>query len=58
VYQPVVITEFLSFPEEVGDFVIEGKLHKSHGLVWLNVPFDQERALHDIGNWEPPSDSF
>jgi hypothetical protein len=37
-YQPVVITEFVSFPKEVGDFVIEGKIHKSKALVWLNVP--------------------
>ncbi|KAI1078790.1 hypothetical protein F5B20DRAFT_571342 [Whalleya microplaca] len=55
-YQPVIVTDYLSFPssDSIGDFVIEGKIHNGHPLVWMNVPGDQERFLHDIGNWKPP----
>lgn len=54
-YQPVIVTDFLSCPEAVGDFVIEGKIHNSYPLVWLNLPAEQSYFLHDVGNWTPPS---
>ncbi|KAH9988833.1 hypothetical protein F4779DRAFT_632233 [Xylariaceae sp. FL0662B] len=56
-YQPVIVTDYLSFPssDSIGDFVIEGKIHNGHPLVWVNIPEDQERFLYDVGNWKPPS---
>ncbi len=54
-YQPVIITDFLSCPTDAGDFVIEGKINNGYPLVWLNLPADQDRFLHDVGNWKPPS---
>lgn len=54
-YQPVIVTDFLSCPEAAGDFVIEGKIHNSYPLVWLNLPPEQSHYLHDVGNWTPPS---
>jgi hypothetical protein len=53
-YQPVVITESLSFPKDLGDFVVEGKIHKSQELVWLNIPQEQKHHLRYVGNFEQP----
>ncbi|KAE8393529.1 hypothetical protein BDV23DRAFT_149350 [Aspergillus alliaceus] len=57
VHQLTVITEYLQFPDGLGDFVVEGKTYGNQELAWLNVPPWQEKFLDGIGNWEPPSPS-
>ncbi|KAG2413659.1 hypothetical protein HFD88_002848 [Aspergillus terreus] len=55
VHQLTVITEYLQFPADLGDFVVEGKTYSNQELAWLNVPPWQEKFLDGIGNWKPPS---
>ncbi|KAK2740560.1 hypothetical protein FQN57_006064 [Myotisia sp. PD_48] len=54
-YQEILLTEYISFPSKLGDFVVEGKTYQAKPLVWLNVRDDQEHYLRDIGNWKPSS---
>jgi hypothetical protein len=53
-YRPLVITEPLAFPKELSPFVVEGEIHNSNELVWLNLPEEQEDLLFNVGNWKPP----
>ncbi|PVI07199.1 hypothetical protein DM02DRAFT_609178 [Periconia macrospinosa] len=57
-YQPVVIVEALKIPEEIGDFVIEGRVNSNKPFVWMNLPDDQKKYTLDIGDWEPPTPSW
>lgn len=54
-YQPVLIFEALKIPEEIGDFVMEGRINNNREFVWLNLPEDQRHYLQDIGRFQPPS---
>ncbi|KAL4747562.1 hypothetical protein BDW72DRAFT_196638 [Aspergillus terricola var. indicus] len=54
VHQLTVITEYLEFPEGLGDFVVEGRTYGNQKRAWLNVPHRQEQFLDGIGNWKPP----
>ncbi|KAI5461814.1 hypothetical protein BGZ63DRAFT_386696 [Mariannaea sp. PMI_226] len=54
-YQPVLVAEALKIPEEIGDFVIEGRINSNKPFVWLNLPEEQRRYVMDIGHWVPPS---
>ncbi|KAI5459213.1 hypothetical protein BGZ63DRAFT_456016 [Mariannaea sp. PMI_226] len=56
-YSPILIPEALKIPDEIGDFVMEGRINDSTPYVWLNFPNDQTQYLQDIGNWTPPSQS-
>ena len=53
-YQELLITEPLRIPEEIGDFVMEGRVHGGKEFVWLNLPDDQQRYVQDIGLWHSP----
>lgn len=53
-YQPIVIVEQLKIPEEIGDFVMEGRIHNNKNLVWFNLPPEQRHYVSDIGDWTPP----
>jgi hypothetical protein len=57
-YRPLVITEPLAFPKELSPFVVEGEIHNSNELVWLNIPEEQEDLLFNVGNWKPPPPSI
>ncbi|KAK3362497.1 hypothetical protein B0T25DRAFT_524467 [Lasiosphaeria hispida] len=55
-YQPILIAEALRIPDEIGDFVIEGRINSNREFVWLNLPPDQRRRYATgIGQWEPPA---
>ncbi len=53
-YQRLLITEALEIPDNIGDFAMEGRIHNSRELVWLNLPKEQRRYVVDIGQWVPP----
>ncbi|KAF2966418.1 hypothetical protein GQX73_g7125 [Xylaria multiplex] len=53
-YQPLLILEALKIPEEIGDFVMEGRIHNNKEFVWLNLPQNQWHYIQDIGHFEPP----
>jgi len=53
-YQPIVIVEALKIPEEMGEFVVEGRVNSNKAFVWLNLPADQKKYVVDIGQWIPP----
>ncbi|KAI5922921.1 hypothetical protein F4810DRAFT_228209 [Camillea tinctor] len=57
-YQPILIVEALKIPEEIGDFVMEGRINSNKEFVWLNLPEDQRHYVVDIGHWVPPSMGF
>ncbi|KAH6607026.1 hypothetical protein Trco_003339 [Trichoderma cornu-damae] len=54
-YQPILIAEALKIPEEVGDFVMEGRINSNREFVWLNLPDDQRHYVLNIGQWIPPN---
>lgn len=54
-YQPVLIAEALKVPDEIGDFIMEGRINSNKAFVWLNLPEDQRSYVMDIGHWAPPS---
>ncbi|KAL2015771.1 hypothetical protein VTK56DRAFT_4862 [Thermocarpiscus australiensis] len=54
-YQPILIAEALKIPDEIGDFLIEGRTNSNKPFVWLNLPPEQRRFVVDIGHWEPPT---
>jgi hypothetical protein len=54
-YQPIIIVEALKIPEELGDFVIEGRVNSNKPFVWMNLPEEQKKFLLDIGQWVPPT---
>lgn len=53
-HQLIVIDEPLAIPEEIGDFLIEGQVHDSKELVWLNLPETQRQYVVGVGHWVPP----
>lgn len=53
-YQPILIAEALRIPEEIGDFVMEGRVNSNKEFVWLNLPQEQRHYVTDIGHWVPP----
>ncbi|KAH6843394.1 hypothetical protein B0I37DRAFT_217218 [Chaetomium sp. MPI-CAGE-AT-0009] len=54
-YQPILILEALKIPEEIGDFVMEGRINSNTHFVWLNLPEDQRHYVQDIGHFAPPN---
>ncbi|KAK5659875.1 hypothetical protein OQA88_13338 [Cercophora sp. LCS_1] len=53
-YQPVLVAEALKIPEEIGDFVMEGRRNSDRELVWLHLPEEQmRRYTQGIGRWAP-----
>ncbi|KAJ4300813.1 hypothetical protein N0V90_002901 [Kalmusia sp. IMI 367209] len=54
-YQPIVIVEALQIPEEIGDFLMEGRVNSNKAFVWMNLPEEQRRYVLDIGHWVPPT---
>ncbi|KAK0730228.1 hypothetical protein B0H67DRAFT_561123 [Lasiosphaeris hirsuta] len=55
-YQPILIVEALRIPDEIGDFVIEGRINSNREFVWLNLQPDQRRRYATgIGQWDPPA---
>ncbi|PKS11123.1 hypothetical protein jhhlp_002884 [Lomentospora prolificans] len=57
-YQPILILEALKIPEEIGDFVMEGRINSNREFVWLNLPEDQRHYVQDIGHFVPPTQGF
>ncbi|KAJ2985850.1 hypothetical protein NUW58_g5314 [Xylaria curta] len=57
-YQPILVVEALRIPEEIGDFVIEGRIHSNREFVWLNLPKDQRHYVQDIGHFETPNQGW
>ncbi|KAI1505085.1 hypothetical protein F5X99DRAFT_369478 [Biscogniauxia marginata] len=57
-YQPILIVEALKIPEEIGDFVMEGRINSNKEFVWLNLPEEQRHYVVDIGHWVPPAMGF
>jgi hypothetical protein len=57
-YQPILIAEALRIPEEIGDFVMEGRINSNKEFVWLNLPQEQRHYVVDIGHWVPPEQGF
>jgi hypothetical protein len=57
-YQPVLIAEALRIPEEIGDFVMEGRINSNREFVWLNLPDDQRHYVLNIGQWIPPNQGW
>ncbi|KAF7553372.1 hypothetical protein G7Z17_g3658 [Cylindrodendrum hubeiense] len=54
-YQPILILEALKIPEEIGDFVMEGRINSNTEFVWLNLPEEQRHYVLGIGHWTPPT---
>lgn len=52
-YRPLLIPEFVKFPEDLSYFVVEGDMHDSKHLVSLNIPEEQNHFLFRIENWKP-----
>jgi hypothetical protein len=57
-YSPILIAELLRIPEEIGDFVIEGRINNLKEFVWLNLPEEQRHYVSGIGQWVPPPPSW
>ncbi|TFA97850.1 hypothetical protein CCMA1212_010376 [Trichoderma ghanense] len=57
-YQPILIAEALKIPEEIGDFVMEGRINSNREFVWLNLPDDQRHYTLNIGQWVPPNQGW
>jgi hypothetical protein len=53
-YQTILIPEPIRIPEEIGDFVIEGRINSNRPFVWLNLPDEQQHYTFDVGMWSPP----
>jgi hypothetical protein len=53
-YQTILIPERIKIPEEIGDFVIEGRINSNRPFVWLNLPDEQQHYTFDVGMWSPP----
>ncbi|KAL2888699.1 hypothetical protein HOO65_030200 [Ceratocystis lukuohia] len=57
-YQPILVAEPLRIPDEIGDFVMEGRIHNNKNFVWFNLPDEQRHYCDGIGMWQPPSPGF
>jgi hypothetical protein len=57
-YRPLLLDEFVIFPETLGRFVVEGAIHNSKKLVWMQIPKEQSHHLSRIENWAPPTPSL
>ncbi|KAE8353512.1 hypothetical protein BDV28DRAFT_148012 [Aspergillus coremiiformis] len=53
-YEPIVIPTPLLIPEKVRPFRIEGDIHRGTSLVWMNLPGVDEKAILNIGVFQPP----
>ncbi|KAF5018739.1 hypothetical protein F66182_9274 [Fusarium sp. NRRL 66182] len=53
-YQTILLPERMQIPEEIGDFVIEGRINSNRPFVWLNLPEEQKCYTFDVGLWSPP----
>ncbi|KAM5344014.1 hypothetical protein ACJ41O_012551 [Fusarium nematophilum] len=53
-YQSILIPERIQIPEEIGDFVIEGRINSNRPFVWLNLAEEQKHYTSDVGIWVPP----
>jgi hypothetical protein len=53
-YQNILINEPLKIPEEIGDFIMEGRIHNNKAFVTLNLPESQKIYIVDIGQWVSP----
>jgi hypothetical protein len=53
-YQTILIPEPILIPEEIGDFVIEGRINSNRPFVWLNLPENQQHYTFDVGMWSQP----
>ncbi|KAH8653778.1 hypothetical protein BX600DRAFT_527035 [Xylariales sp. PMI_506] len=46
---------FKFLPEDIGDFVMKGRINSNKEFVWFNLPSEQmRRYVVDIGHWIPP----
>lgn len=54
-YEPIIIVEALKIPEEIGDFLMEGRVNSNKPFVWMNLPESQKKYVVDIGQWVPPA---
>ncbi|RTE83014.1 hypothetical protein BHE90_002411 [Fusarium euwallaceae] len=52
-YQTILIFEALRIPEEIGDFIMEGRINSNREFVWLNLPEEQRHYVTGIGNLVP-----
>ncbi|KPM37501.1 hypothetical protein AK830_g9043 [Neonectria ditissima] len=57
-YQPILILEALKIPEEIGDFIMEGRINSNTEFVWLNLPEEQRHYVVGIGQWIPPTQGW
>ncbi|KAK7419593.1 hypothetical protein QQX98_003184 [Neonectria punicea] len=57
-YQPILILEALKIPEEIGDFVIEGRINSNTEFVWMNLPEEQRHYVVGVGQWVPPTQGW
>lgn len=57
-YQSIVIPEALTIPEEIGEFIIEGRISGGTPMIWLNLRKRQRHYVLDIGEWVPPTPSW
>ncbi|KAH7127772.1 hypothetical protein B0J13DRAFT_564501 [Dactylonectria estremocensis] len=57
-YQPILILEALKIPEEIGDFIIEGRVNSNAEMVWLNLPEEQRHYVVGVGQWIPPTQGW
>ncbi|KAF4445748.1 hypothetical protein F53441_10497 [Fusarium austroafricanum] len=53
-YQTILIPEPFEIPEDIGDFVIEGRINSNRPFVWLNLPEEQQHYTFDVGMWSLP----
>ncbi|KAH7329484.1 hypothetical protein B0I35DRAFT_456840 [Stachybotrys elegans] len=52
-YQPLLIARALKIPEDIGDFVMEGRIHSGRALVTFNLPQEQSHYVQDIALYDP-----
>ncbi|KAE8138193.1 hypothetical protein BDV38DRAFT_244826 [Aspergillus pseudotamarii] len=53
-YEPIIIPTPLLIPEKLHPFRIEGDIHRGTYLVWMNLPGVDEKAVQNIGVFQPP----
>ncbi|KAI9163646.1 hypothetical protein HJFPF1_05268 [Paramyrothecium foliicola] len=57
-YSPILIAELLRIPDEIGDFVIEGRINNHKEFVWFNLPEEQRHHVVGVGQWAPPTETW
>lgn len=54
-YRHILILDPVRVPDDIGDFVMEGRIHDNRYLVVFNLPTDQvSRYTRDVGTYRPP----